>query len=616
MFKSLHSKIIGSIIIAGTLLIVFVYTILYFVNIQKSQHFNEKKLDMFVKVLKSEQDSNNFNSLLESFSKEDPFIQKIVILDKGNIITFIGRDKEDKVLFSKDYLLKNKQVKIDYGYSAVEEYVSSLKFRMAIVALSFYLLVFIISIQIGKLLDPFNDIVRFFEQFSINKLNLLQYSQQKVSSEFTYVKDSINSMSNKLFKFKEKLTHTAYFDKLTGLPNRAAYIKDIEERKVPYSILFLDLDGFKLINDTFGHETGDQVLSIIGSRLLMSLENMSVFRLGGDEFIVILESTNSLEIINTTKDIHEILGKDMYLNNQIVNISTSIGISIVNDKNKDSLKEADIAMYEAKKEGKNRYKFFSPIMEDKIKDQLKLIRDIKIAAQNEDFFFVIQPQVEISTGDIIGGEALIRWNCHGKILSPYYFIDILENSKYIIPVGYQIIKNVFIFTNQLTKFKGRISINLAEKQLEEKSFVLNIIRIMKETEVDPSLIEFEITERWNSIDSNVVLSNIKALKKLGFSLSIDDFGEDNSSFKRTDILPIDKLKLDKSFVDRMFEENTSLHSIKTIYTYSELSGFDMIVEGVETLEQKNKLEEMGIKYVQGYFFYKPISSEEFKKLIL
>jgi len=609
MFKSLKSKIISYIMLSATFLVIVTYVVLYYINIEKSKEFNSDKMKILIETI-SVLDNKSRVKFLIKLSKEDPYIKYIKINE--NMIK--GRSFKNKLLFEK----KVKNITIAYAFNATDTYVENLEIRMAAVAGSFYFLIFLMSIFIGKLLNPFEEVVLYFEKFSEHKFKLLKYKNKNVALDFKYIQSSINKMIAELFKYQNKIKEMAYLDTLTNLGNRRAYLADIKKQKDNFSVLFLDLNGFKLINDTLGHEAGDTVLIEIGSRLsnIQFDTQFSIYRIGGDEFIIILNTNNMEKIDLLCCNIHEYISKDFCVNNQIINISTSIGVSVSdnNNNNKKHITEADIAMYEAKKNNQNKYLLFNEKMLDKIDNKLKLIREIKIATVNEDFDFVLQPQTD-SLGHIIGAEALIRWNKDGKILSPYFFIDILENSKYMIPVGNQLIKKIFKYSQTLEKTIP-ISINLSEIQLEEDSFIPNLIKIIEDTRIKTSDFEFEITERWSSIDSKKVIGSLKALKKLGFKLSIDDFGEDQSSFKRTDVLPIDKLKLDKSFTDRLFfEKACSANSIKAILKYAKLEKIDMIAEGVETKEQRDMLVKIGVDKFQGYYFYKPLSKEKFTSFL-
>jgi len=612
MFQTLKSKIVSAFMIPGTILIIIVYISLYIINIERSKEFNEKKLDAFLEVIVSEKDK--VEPLLYSLSKKDPFIKEVIINKNNQTIRYKGLDYNDDTLFvHRKGLGSGEEIRIIYGKSATNEYVNNLKFRMGVVAIAFYILIFLLSRYIEKLHKPFYELVNYFESFKETNSSLLQYKDQNIAKEFIYVKDALNKVVSSLNSYKKKIEKLAYYDKLTNLKNRASYQEKIESLKGKnFTILFLDLDGFKLINDTLGHESGDFVLKEVGRRLIkLEDHNAEVFRIGGDEFIIILTTNNSEKIDKFCNTIHDSLAEDFCIKDQVLNISTSIGISIIDKSHKDPLQEADIAMYEAKASGKNQHKLFKPEMANKIKNKLKLIREIRQATINKEFLFYVQPQYD-SNGNIFCAEALIRWNKNGEILSPYFFIDSLESSKYIIPVSNQIMKSVFEYTKEIDI---PISINLSKKQLEDKDFLRNLVRLIKETNVKTTQIEFEITERWNSIDTKIVISNIYGLQKLGFKLSIDDFGEDYSSFKRTDTLPISKLKLDKSFIDRLFEKPSSVSSIMAINKYCEYSNIEMLVEGVETQEQKEKLEELGIHKFQGYFFSKPIKKEELIKLL-
>ena len=607
MFKSLYSKIISSIFIIGTLLILSIYILLYFINIEASENFNERKMDIWINIVKEEKLSKSqLESFLKATALKDPFIKEIKI----NNLIIKGKGYKKRILFKRKYKILNNKIIIEYIYSAINRYVRALQIRMSIVAIAFYFLLFLISELIKKMLYPFNDIIYFFQEFEINKKKKLTFKKQ-VAIEFQYVQISINKMINNLEKFKKEIKFLAYNDQLTKLPNRNAYTLLLKENK--YSLLFLDLDNFKLINNTFGHEIGDKVLSEISNRLnVLKRDKMKIFRIGGDEFIIILDTVDKTYINEFCELVKKELYKDIEVKEQILNMSTSIGISIVENKEKDSLKEADIAMYEAKNKGKNKHIFFEKEMEKEIKNKLKLIRDIKLSTKEENFIFFLQPKINIKDNKIYGAEALIRWNINGKLINPIHFIKILESSKYMYEVGNQIIEKVFYFSKEFSEII--FSINLAEKQINNENFIIDIIELIKKTKVNPKQIEWEILERWKSIEDKIVINNLNSLKNLGFSLSIDDFGEDNSSFKRTDTLPISEIKIDKNFADRIYQKPSSLGAIKAIKLYAEMTNKTIVVEGIETKEQVEELKKLGIKYVQGYYFFKPMEQNEFKKL--
>jgi diguanylate cyclase (GGDEF)-like protein len=609
--KSLKSRIINNIIITGTLLIVIIYTSLYFINIEKSKNFNIKKIETLISVIKEDllkEPEKTIKKIIEA----DKYIKEIIYKNKK----YKGNDFNEKESIRKNF----GEITIIYGERVYYEYISALKIRMAIVAIAFYLLIILISKKINLLLTPFNEIVTFFKGIDIENPKKLKFNSKVVSREFIIVQKEINNLGKKIKESTEKINFLAYNDELTKLLNRRAYYKEIANSK-DRALLFLDLDGFKDINDIYGHKAGDFILEKIGERLSIYKENENIFRVGGDEFIILINSKNKEEIIKECKDIISIVSEEVIYNKTtILKISTSIGISIIDKEDTDkerALKEADIAMYEAKNAGKNQYKFFEEYMFKKIKDKNKLLEELKEATINEDFTFVVQPQINIETNKVSGAEALIRWEKNKKLISPYYFIKELEESIFITPVTNQIIKQVMEYAKELNdkniKF-GRISINLPEQVFNKKGFLLDLNRIQKETKCPTNLIEFEITERWISIENETIKGNLQLLIDLGYELSIDDFGEDNSSFKRTDILPIQKIKLDKNFSDRLFEERSSKHSIKTILTYSELTNRRFLIEGIETKEQLDKIKEIGVKHVQGYYFYKPLKKEEFIKI--
>jgi len=616
--SSITTRVTRTIMITGTIFILIIYISLYFINIEKSNNFHKNNLTNIIGIV-----SNNFNeNVINKIIENDNFIKEIIFNNK----TYKGKSFNQDIAFKKNFFINGKDLEIIYGDSSQNAYVNALKIRMGIVAFGFYLLVYLISLNIRKVLSPFEDIVLFFKEAKIDNMKNLDYQNNNVAKEFDYVKIEINSIVSKLNEYTKKINYLAYKDELTELSNRRSYYKDIKEivlnAKYDIYLMFLDLDGFKDINDKHGHKIGDLVLKEVAKRLSLFEDISNVYRVGGDEFIIIIESENVDKIIDLANDLISTVSKDIYKNNEILTISTSIGIAQIKPNEIDKidclLKESDIAMYEAKKSGKNQFKFITKDLIKKIEDKDKLLKDLKIAAENEEFTFVIQPQVNSINNEIIGGEALIRWKKNGELLSPFFFINELEDSVFIIPVSNQIITKIFEFTKFLKekkKFKGRIAINLAEKHINDKNFILYIINILEKTKCKPEYIEFEITERWKIIDSEIIKKHLKSLKDLGFYISIDDFGEDNSSFKRTDILPIDKIKLDKNFSDRIFEERSSLSSIESTYHYSKLTNREFIIEGIEKKEQVEELKKMNIYNIQGFYFYKPLKKEDFLAIL-
>jgi len=600
--STLKHRIIKKIAIYGGILIVAIYSALYFVNIEKSKTFNKEQIEITLSTL-SYLDKELKIDFLKKYAEINPYVKDIYFDD--SIIH--SRTGEELIKVSKD------GITISYLHSAVDNYVEGLEFRMAIVAVGFYILVFLINIMIGNLLNPFNEIVKYFESFNEFSPSVITFKDTKVAHEFKVIQLAIEKVVLKLKSHEEKLKRNAREDSLTGLRNRRAYFEDIQSVIEGHTILFLDLDGFKEVNDSMGHEAGDTVLKEVSDRLqsIASDHKFRVYRFGGDEFLILLRSCDNHVVERFCESVTGVIKRDFFYNSSPIKITTSIGISRLNLLDHDiSIVSADIAMYEAKKLGKNQYVFFEPKMLETARAKVQLIKDIGEAAVAEDFDFVLQPQVD-EEGKILGAEALIRWNKDGKQLAPYIFINELENSKYMIPVGNKLIENVFMFSKNLNK-ELFYTINLSEIQLENEYFLMDMISILEKTEINPSQFEFEITERWNSIDSERISLNLKGLKKLGFKLSIDDFGEDQSSFNRSDLLPIDKLKLDKSFADRIVAwENNSRNAVQSIFQYTQLSGLDIIAEGVETFDQLEAFKKIGVKKFQGYFFYKPMSKELF-----
>lgn len=612
--ETLNFKIFKNIFFSVLMLISAIYIVLYHININKLKEHHSEKLENVICLLDNEQKTFKEDTL-KNLANSNPYIKSIKYENK----VISGVNSSDKTFFEQIVLFKGKEIVVSYSNKLKINELQFFVIKFFMVVISLFLILLVVFLKISNLLKPFDEINKFFKEFKIGSSSLLEYKSQNISKEFELLKESINHMSLKVHESSNKIYEMAYTDKLTGLPNREAYYREVEKRINDvsfFSILFMDLNGFKVINDRYGHKLGDLFLSKIADKLY----HFDIFRLGADEFVIIVNSIHKDYINAVCQEIIRIGNEDVIIDDIILSVGARIGISVLNEKNMHAdilLTEANIALYKSKEIGKNIYTYFSYDMYQAIEDRMNLLHDIKVGVKKKEFTFFIQPQVRISDKKIIGGEALLRWNKNGELIPPEIFIKELENNPCIIDVGNQLIEDVMIYTNKLNQDGiefGKISINLAERQINEDNFIKNIETILDKTKANPKNIEFEITERWNSINKKEIMDNICVLKELGFSISLDDFGEDKSSFNRTDLLPIDTLKLDKKFVERLFQETSSVNSVKSILTYANLSKINFIAEGVETQDELKKLEEIGVEYVQGYLFYKPLTQDEFIKV--
>ena len=421
-----------------------------------------------------------------------------------------------------------------------------------------------------------------------------------------------------------KISFLAHNDTLTELPNRTYLRKKIEHLtniNNPFAFLFLDLDGFKKINDLYGHSEGDIVIQKVAKRLKNIIQNNDfISRVGGDEFVILHEN------IDTTTEfcesILELLRKPFMIKGDKLHLDGSIGITYYpqSGKNFEELfKYADIAMYAAKNSFKTNYQMYEKVMSEAILKSTKLDKEIEYALQNDEFVVYFQPQIDLLNNNIIGAEALVRWEKpNGDLIFPDIFIPRAEENRSIVSLG------LIVFQKSLRNYKkweknnlfnGRIAINISAIQLEEEDFISSIEQICEEEGVSPSHIELEITESYIMSNPEKSIHLLNNLQKLGFSISIDDFGTGYSSLSYIKKLPVNKLKIDRSFVKDLPHDNEDKAISRVIISLAKNLDLEVLAEGVETREQKEFLQENWCDSAQGYLFSKPIDEESFYKYL-
>ncbi len=425
--------------------------------------------------------------------------------------------------------------------------------------------------------------------------------------------------------YQEKLKHLANYDSLTGLPNRALVLDRIthaidlcQRRSQKLCLFFIDLDRFKQVNDTLGHEAGDTLLKEVANILKSSVRKTdTVARLGGDEFVVMLEDFKSINIIQKiAKSIIDKMSHSIKLGDNEVTVSPSIGISIYPDDGdipEDLIKHADIAMYHAKNSGRNNYKFFEASMNQEAHQRMSLENQLRRAIKDREFYLMYQPQVDISTGRIQGFEALARWKlADGTVIPPSDFIPIAEELGLIVPMTEQFIEESLenIKQWQEKQFNGGISINISARHLQNSELLTFVEKAISNYSIAPGLIEFEVTESILMSDIQASIPLMKSINDLGIHFSLDDFGTGYSSLKYLHQLPIKKLKIDRSFVWKIGEHAESEAIIETILSLSRSLQLKTVVEGVETEQQLDFVKKLGADYVQGYYYSKPVTLDE------
>lgn len=430
---------------------------------------------------------------------------------------------------------------------------------------------------------------------------------------------------------KNRLHRLANNDPLTGLPNRMYFSEQLEQamskakrHETMLAVLFIDLDRFKPINDSLGHFIGDKVLQEVATRLQVNIRKEDTLaRLGGDEFVILMENLvyeNNPSIL--AQKILDALREPIYIDDHILYVSGSIGISLYpkDDGSVHNLiKYADAAMYKAKAEGRNNYQYYSSDLTEIARLRVSLEADLREALKNEEFIVHYQPQVDAKNEALIGMEALVRWSPSEEIMnSPSKFIALANETGLIVEIDRWVMKEALAQIAQWYKLglnPGVLSLNISMKQLQNENCMPFLKKTLKETECKPEWISFEVTESHIMSHPEQAIETLNKLHDLGIKVAIDDFGTGYSSLSYLKRLPIDKLKIDKSFVKDLPENEEDVGIVKAIIALSKSLNIDVIAEGVETNEQKLFLLEHGCDDIQGFIYGKPMPSTKMEELL-
>jgi diguanylate cyclase (GGDEF)-like protein/PAS domain S-box-containing protein len=431
---------------------------------------------------------------------------------------------------------------------------------------------------------------------------------------------------------EERIQYLAFFDPLTGLPNRAAFLDRLQQALAlahregrQIGLLFLDLDNFKDVNDTQGHDFGDKLLRGVAGRLADSMrESDTLARLGGDEFVVVLSTVSSQESVAiAAQRILTTLSQPFVLDGRQIYSSASIGIALYPDDGQDSdslFKSADTAMYHAKTEGKANYRFFSQAMNQTIMRRVALENSMRLALEKEEFFLHYQPQWDLRTARITGVEVLLRWHSgEFGLLPPAEFISLAENSGLIFGLGEWVMRTA---CNQarswaLAGHRGlSVAINISGVQFRQPGFLDSIGTIIRETGVDPGTIELEFTESIIMENAVKTTDTLQALKKMGVRLSIDDFGTGYSSLSYLKHFPIDRIKIDQSFIADVHRNNDDAAIVTAIISIARSLNLKVIAEGVENSEQLHFLAARNCDEAQGFYLAAPMTAKDLDESLL
>lgn len=457
-------------------------------------------------------------------------------------------------------------------------------------------------------------------------INAIKNSYQEITNYVAI----INEITDKI-KDKERIKYLSTYSSLTNLPNRQMFESKVDmatiiasKLKEKLALIIVDIDRFKSVNDTYGLNVGDMLLKAIGARIKNSLLNKGTLSyLGEDHFGILIENVDEIEyVVKIAEDIQRVISKGFNLHNAAIDITSSIGISIFPNRNhnpQDLLIEAEKAVLEAKDYGRNCIKIFTEEMNNKFLRKTQIENELKTCIERNELFLVYQPQIDLKNEDMVGVEALLRWRSSKLgIIPPFEFIPIAEEMGMIDKIGRWVIKNVCY---QIKKWQVtgmpffKVAINISPLQLKSKSICKFIKSTIAENSIDASVLELEITESSMMQDIEKSISIFSELKEIGIKIAIDDFGTGYSSLSYLRKIPINKIKIDRSFIIDLSHKQESSIITKTIIDMGKNLGYKVIAEGVENQYQLQVLKDNGCDEVQGYYFSKPLMPEKLEGFI-
>lgn len=584
--------------------------------IQQAENLTEKKRELesaYTELSKTTSELRVSEALANVISETS--IDSMIIIDNSGIILKVNPAVEKMFLYDEKTII-GKNISVLFSNEIAKN-------------------------QIKHILEAINNLDQIIGYENLNEVNVTRKDGTTFPAEIQigkrYVQDrcivacTIRDITKKK-QYQEMISHMAYHDGLTDLPNRR-YFNDQLNQKLnhakqtnqSFALMYLDMDRFKYINDSLGHNIGDKVLQEVANRLTKSVrESDFVARVGGDEFNILLPDTNRENALEIAENIIEAFKKPFYFGTYELFITTCIGVSVFPFDGDDPLvlvKNADAALYRAKEQGKNNYKVFHSGMNIQSYRTFIMQNELRKAIEREEFLLVYQPRIDIETGTIKSAEALIRWEhpSWGTIL-PSEFIPLAEETGLIVEIGEWVLKAA-CKQNKIWLEKGlapiRIAVNFSAQQFLQKDLIDTIKNVLIDTTDSPNLLEIEITESVLMGNETTISNTLNQLRKIGVVISIDDFGTGYSSLSYLRRFPLNTLKIDKSFIRDISATSTDSNKlISTIISLAHSLKMSVIAEGVETEEQLNTLRKLNCEEIQGYLFSPPVSPKEFEDFLI
>lgn len=590
--------------------------------------------------------SSDFNQAIQYYNLADPSREVDIISNKAYKILVVNCEAELQQLIQQQFEIKIQAEEFQFifvinGENAVESIKGEEKTDVVLIDLDhaeidgFMLLSRIHDLDPSIktiVLSTYDDLTKVRKAMNYGVFDFIPKPVDIEDLETT-LRNTLVSIENDRHKqqhhqqIKSHLVYNALHDLLTQLPNRSWFISLLEHhiklairnKSYVYAVLFIDLDRFKIINDTLGHSIGDLLLKGVAKRLSHCIRSVdTVARFGGDEFVILLEEVKEIhDVIRVAQRIQEQLSHPFHLEHYEVYTGASIGIALSTigyQHSEEVLRDADAAMYRAKHLGRGRYAIFDPEMQASAMERLKLEEDLRNAIERQEFCLHYQPILALLTGQLHSFEVLVRWDSIAQgMVSPVKFIPLAEETGLITPLGWWVFQQACHQLQHWQQSPGHsnlmLNLNLSSIQLKQANFVQQIEGILKTTRLEGQSIQLELNESYllNNVTGQVKL--LKQLNELGIKLCIDDFGTGYSALSCLNEFPIDTLKLDRKFVRQIDKNPEGFETVKMIISLAHSLEMNVIAEGVENLNQLEKLQALGCHYGQGYFLSQPLQAE-------